>query len=74
VRLRYTQALVEAVPPRKQRTALGGELPDAANLPTGCRFHPRCPKRFDACDQVDPELYPAGEAAHEAACLLLAPD
>ena len=62
----YTQALVEAVPPRKQRTALGGELPDAANLPSGCRFHPRCPKRFDACDQVDPELYPAGEPTHEA--------
>ena len=67
----YTQALVEAVPPRKQRTALAGELPDAANLPSGCRFHPRCPKRFDACDQVDPELYPAGEPTHEAACLLL---
>jgi oligopeptide transport system ATP-binding protein len=69
----YTQALVEAVPPRKQRRALGGELPDAADLPPGCRFHPRCPKRFEPCDQVDPELYPAGEPAHEAACLLLEP-
>ena len=67
----YTQALVEAVPPRKQRTALAGELPDAANLPTGCRFHPRCPKRFEPCDRVDPSLYPAGEPTHEAACLLL---
>ena len=70
----YTQALVEAVPPRKQRSALGGELPDPAALPTGCRFHPRCPKRFEPCDQVDPELYPAGEPAHEAACLLLRGD
>ena len=52
----YTQALVDAVPPRKQRTPLGGELPDAANLPTGCRFHPRCPKRFDPCDREDPPL------------------
>jgi len=67
----YTQALVEAVPPRKQRSVLGGDLPDAANLPPGCRFHPRCPKRFDPCDQVDPPLYPAPEPAHEAACLLL---
>ena len=67
----YTQALVDAIPPRKQRHALGGELPDAANLPAGCRFHPRCPKRFEPCDQVDPPLVPAGEAGHEAACLLL---
>ena len=69
----YTQALVEAVPPRKQRTPLGGELPDAANLPAGCRFHPRCPKRFEPCDQVDPPLFAAGEPGHEAACLLLKP-
>ena len=67
----YTQALVEAVPPRKQRNALGGELPDPAALPAGCRFHPRCPKRFEPCDRVDPPLIPAGEPAHEAACLLL---
>jgi oligopeptide transport system ATP-binding protein len=69
----YTQALVDAVPPRKQRTPLGGELPDAANLPTGCRFHPRCPKRFEPCDKEDPPLFPAGEPTHEAACLLLRP-
>ena len=69
----YTQALVDAVPPRKQRKALGGELPDAADLPAGCRFHPRCPKRFEPCDQHDPPLLPAAEPAHEAACLLLRP-
>ena len=69
----YTKALVEAVPPRKQRTPLGGELPDAANLPTGCRFHPRCPRRFDPCDREDPPLFGAGEPGHEAACLLLKP-
>jgi oligopeptide/dipeptide ABC transporter ATP-binding protein len=67
----YTQALVEAVPPRKQRSALGGELPDAAAVPPGCRFHPRCPKRFEPCASVDPVFFPAGEAGHEAACLLL---
>jgi oligopeptide/dipeptide ABC transporter ATP-binding protein len=67
----YTQALVDAVPPRKQRTPLGGELPDAADVPPGCRFHPRCPKRFEPCDREDPPLFGAGEAGHEAACLLL---
>jgi oligopeptide/dipeptide ABC transporter ATP-binding protein len=67
----YTQALVDAVPPRKQRTPLEGELPDAAEIPAGCRFHPRCPKRFEPCDRDDPPLFPAGEPEHEAACLLL---
>ena len=49
-------------------------LPDPAALPTGCRFHPRCPYRFGPCDRVDPPLFPAGEPAHDAACLLLAPE
>jgi oligopeptide/dipeptide ABC transporter ATP-binding protein len=69
----YTQALVDAVPPRKQREPLGGELPDAADVPPGCRFHPRCPRRFEPCDQVDPPLFAAAEPGHEAACLLLRP-
>jgi oligopeptide/dipeptide ABC transporter ATP-binding protein len=69
----YTQALVDAVPPRKRRAALAGELPDAAAIPPGCRFHPRCPKRFEPCDRDDPPLFAAGEPAHEAACLLLRP-
>jgi oligopeptide transport system ATP-binding protein len=67
----YTQALVDAVPPRKQRKPLGGELPDAANIPAGCRFHPRCPKRFEPCDRDDPPLLATAEPEHEAACLLL---
>jgi oligopeptide/dipeptide ABC transporter ATP-binding protein len=74
----YTQALVAAVPvPRPggggRRELLGGELPDAAHVPPGCRFHPRCPKRFEPCDQVDPPLYDAPGEAHAAACLLLDP-
>jgi oligopeptide/dipeptide ABC transporter ATP-binding protein len=58
------------VPPRRQRTPLGGELPDPAYLPSGCRFHPRCPKRFEPCDQEDPPLFGLAEPGHEAACLL----
>ena len=67
----YTRALVDAVPPRRQREPLGGELPDAANVPPGCRFHPRCPKRFEPCDREDPPLLGGGEPGHDAACLLL---
>jgi oligopeptide/dipeptide ABC transporter ATP-binding protein len=59
------------------RVPLEGELPDATNVPTGCRFHPRCPKRFEPCDKVDPSLLETG-AGQRAACLLhdpaLAPD
>jgi oligopeptide/dipeptide ABC transporter ATP-binding protein len=79
----YTQALVAAVPVPVpggggRREPLEGELPDAGSIPPGCRFHPRCPKRFEPCDTVDPPLYPAGGAdssaePHRAACLLLDP-
>jgi oligopeptide/dipeptide ABC transporter ATP-binding protein len=77
----YTQALVAAVPVpvpggRGRGEPLAGELPDAGSIPPGCRFHPRCPKRFEPCDEVDPPLYTAGGdetsgEPHRAACLLL---
>jgi oligopeptide/dipeptide ABC transporter ATP-binding protein len=69
----YTQALVAAVPvpsaEARIREPLSGELPDATNVPTGCRFHPRCPRRFEPCDKVDPPLLPTS-AGQLAACLL----
>jgi oligopeptide/dipeptide ABC transporter ATP-binding protein len=71
----YTQALVTAVPVpraggREDRELLAGELPDPTDIPRGCRFHPRCPKRFEPCDQVDPPLFRAGTSGQVAACLL----
>ena len=70
----YTQALVAAVPSPGRQTEeklLGGEPPDAAHIPSGCRLHPRCPYRFEPCDRDDPPLFDAGENGHAAACLLL---
>ncbi len=70
----YTQALVAAVPaPGREEGVklLGGEPPDAAHIPPGCRLHPRCPHRFEPCDSEDPVLFDAGEDGHSAACLLL---
>jgi oligopeptide/dipeptide ABC transporter ATP-binding protein len=75
----YTQALLSVVPtpfPRAdvRRTVLAGELPDASRVPSGCRFHPRCPKAFDRCPDDDPHALlpsPNGEAGHGAACWLL---
>jgi peptide/nickel transport system ATP-binding protein len=53
---------------------LAGDPPDPADLPTGCSFHPRCPKRFADCDTTDPALRPDGAAdssVRAAACLLV---
>ncbi|MEZ5157169.1 MAG: ABC transporter ATP-binding protein [Solirubrobacterales bacterium] len=71
----YTQALVTAIPVPTpggggSRELLSGELPDPTAVPAGCRFHPRCPRRFEPCDRVDPELIDAGAPGQRAACLL----
>ncbi len=75
----YTHALSASFPrigdpsARYAPAGLPGDPPDPAELPTGCAFHPRCPKRFDACDSVDPSLRPPDPATTDraAACLLL---
>ena len=71
----YTQALVTAIPVPTaggggRRELLKGELPDPTAVPPGCRFHPRCPRRFEPCDRVDPTLIPVGGPDQAAACLL----
>jgi oligopeptide/dipeptide ABC transporter ATP-binding protein len=76
----YTQALVSVAPSpeppsageRAQRTILEGETPDAAHIPTGCRFRPRCPKAFDRCAVEEPPLFDVGDG-HAAACWLAEP-
>jgi oligopeptide/dipeptide ABC transporter ATP-binding protein len=70
----YTQALLEAIPipdPRenrgRRRTVVSGEPPNPINPPSGCVFHPRCPRATDVCKKVEPPLmsYAGG---HLAAC------
>jgi oligopeptide/dipeptide ABC transporter ATP-binding protein len=73
----YAQALLSVVPIpdpslRRRPVILGGETPDPSRIPSGCRFHPRCPLAFDRCPTVDPPLF-AVTAEHSAACLLLDP-
>ena len=70
----YAQALLSVVPvpdpaARRRPVILGGETPDPSRIPSGCRFHPRCPLAFDRCPTVDPPLFDVG-ADHQAACLL----
>jgi peptide/nickel transport system ATP-binding protein len=72
----YSRGLLDAFPsirgPRVPLTGIPGSPPDLAQPPPGCRFHPRCPVAFAACDRIEPALYPVG--ATEARCLLHAPD
>ncbi|MGB3904802.1 MAG: oligopeptide/dipeptide ABC transporter ATP-binding protein [Anaerolineae bacterium] len=53
---------------RRKRMILAGETPNPIDLPSGCRFHPRCPVAIQDCRQNDPRLVQASEN-HEVACL-----
>jgi oligopeptide/dipeptide ABC transporter ATP-binding protein len=55
---------------RRERIILHGETPNPIDLPSGCRFHPRCPVAEARCREVDPAFVTIGPG-HEAACLLL---
>jgi peptide/nickel transport system ATP-binding protein len=73
----YTKALLSVVPVpnpklRRERVILQGETPNAADIPTGCRFHPRCPVAISACDTTDPPFVVVGED-HQAACIRCKP-
>jgi peptide/nickel transport system ATP-binding protein len=57
----YTEALLSAVPPlagvERTRIRLEGEIPSAAEPPSGCVFHTRCPRKLGAiCEQEEPPL------------------
>ena len=70
----YTQALLSAIPvpdPERKRKVihLPGEVPSAINVPSGCRFHPRCPRAFERCRREEPPLIEV-ERGHLVACHL----
>jgi len=68
----YTVALLSSTPiadpdSRRARIVLEGGVPSPVNPPSGCRFHPRCPKVNSICSQVEPELVDIG-GGHLVAC------
>ncbi|MHA1242105.1 MAG: oligopeptide/dipeptide ABC transporter ATP-binding protein, partial [Promethearchaeota archaeon] len=66
----YTKALLKSIPKvrevKEKLEVIPGSVPNLIYPPTGCRFHPRCPDRFEICNsiipksiEVDPNYYVA---------------
>lgn len=71
----YTNALFKAIPDAATKDinsiiALEGEVPSAINIPSGCRFHTRCPVARGICYKEEPPVIKLNEE-HEAVCFLL---
>ncbi|MDQ1659613.1 MAG: peptide/nickel transport system ATP-binding protein [Cryptosporangiaceae bacterium] len=73
----YTAGLLGSFPalrgPRRDLTGIPGSPPDLTSMPTGCSFHPRCPKAFEPCPVTIPPLGSPdtpGGSTRTVACLL----
>lgn len=70
----YTRSLLTSIPSLDQEYSrlqtIQGMVPSLANLPSGCRFHPRCPDAQVQCAQLTPREVTIGPS-HRAACLAL---
>jgi oligopeptide/dipeptide ABC transporter ATP-binding protein len=71
----YTRALLDAVPPPDPDAAdavfaegLSGDPPSPIDPPSGCRFHPRCPRVQGLCVREEPPLDPADGGTRSYAC------
>ena len=69
----YTKGLMAAIPDMTETTEflhqIEGSMPNLANIPTGCAFHPRCPLKTDKCTALRPHLISAAPC-HKVACWL----
>jgi peptide/nickel transport system ATP-binding protein len=67
----YTKALISNVPVpdptiKRDKIAVKGETPSALDMPTGCRFHPRCPYAAEICKTKEPESRQVGTNRYSA--------
>lgn len=69
----YTKALFSNIPvlddQKPEKIILEGDVPSPRNIPSGCRFHPRCPKAMERCSLEEPETVEIGDN-HFVTCLL----
>jgi peptide/nickel transport system ATP-binding protein len=69
----YTIGLFGSIPDlesdRRRLTPIQGLMPDPMNLPSGCKFHPRCPKAFSDCEKINPDMVALADG-HTVRCLL----
>jgi oligopeptide transport system ATP-binding protein len=71
----YTKALLSAIPipdpqveRQRHRIILSGDLPSPIKIPSGCRFHTRCPMAQQICREIEPPFELKGGREHYAAC------
>jgi len=66
----YTEALIAEVPKvdarRRAYVPVRGEIPSPLAPPTGCHFHPRCPRAFARCQSEAPRLREIAPGRHSA--------
>lgn len=69
----YTNGLFQSIPDidrdQEELNTIQGLVPDPTNLPTGCPFHPRCPKAMACCIEKEPQ-YVEVEPGHQVKCFL----
>jgi len=76
----YTRGLLASIPGENvgadRLSTIEGDVPTPNEPPTYCRFAPRCPEAFEACDAVHPQSVDVGgtDESHTAACLLYPED
>jgi len=71
----YTQMLLSSIPVvsdeeeqlKPKKITSRGEIPSPVNVPSGCSFHPRCPRSKDICSREDPALVEV-EPGHTVSC------
>ena len=69
----YTQGLLASIPrvdaPPGEQRSIAGSVPNLIFPPSGCRFHPRCPRAFEECSATKPPMVEV-KPGHLVACLL----
>lgn len=69
----YTRLLLDALRSmdagaRFELTGIAGTVPSPGAWPAGCRFHPRCPDRFEPCGSIEPRDIPLPQRRGRVAC------